>query len=66
MDLLGFSTGTFSMILVAWSMKFDFRTFDTKGMLLEALRLHSITLISLSLARNCMLNGPEISSALAI
>ena len=47
-------------------MKFIFRTFDTKGKLREARRLHSMTFMSLFLARNWMLNGPEMFSAFAI
>ena len=37
---------------VATSMKFSRDTFDTNGKLLEARRLHSMTLISLSFAMN--------------
>ena len=33
---------------------------------LDARRLHSMTLISLSLAMNCMLKGPDTCSCLAI
>ena len=55
-----------SMTLVASSMRLILSTFETKGKLLDALRLHSMTLMAFSLARNCMLNGPEISSADAI
>ena len=54
------------MTFVARWMKLDFNTLDTKGKLRDALRLHSITLMSLSRARNCMLNGPLILSLDAI
>ena len=50
------------MIFVAMSMKFTFSTFDTNGKLRDARRLHSMTLISLSLAISCMLNGPDMLS----
>ena len=46
--------GGFSPIInfVATSIKLIFNTFETKGKLLEARRLHSITFTSLSLAIN--------------
>jgi len=61
-DLSGFVNGTPSITRVAMSMKFIFRTFETKGKLREARRLHSITFMSLSRARNWMLKGPEMLS----
>ena len=64
--MAGFSTFNPSMMRVARSMKLIFNTFDTKGKLRDARRLHSITLMSLFFARNCMLNGPDMLSALAI
>jgi len=54
------------MMRVASSMKLIFSTLLTKGKLREARRLHSMTLISLPLARNWILNGPEMCSASAI
>ena len=54
------------MTLVASSIRLILSTLDTKGKLLEALRLHSMTLMSFSLARNWMLKGPEIFRASAI
>merc|ERR1719354_30176 len=42
------------------------RVLDTKGNDLETLRLHSMTLSSLSLAISCMFMGPETIKALAI
>ena len=54
-----------SMMRVASSMKLIFSTLLTKGKLREARRLHSMTLISLPLARNWILNGPEMCSASA-
>lgn len=62
----GFSTSFPNITKVANSIKLVLSTFETKGKLLDALRLHSITFMSLSLARNCMLKGPLISRALAI
>ena len=55
-----------SMTFVASSMKFSFSTLLTKGNEREARRLHSMTLMSLSRARNWMLKGPEMFSSLAI
>jgi len=54
------------MIYVAVSMKLRFRIFDTKGNEREARRLHSMTFTSRFLARNWMLNGPEMFSSAAI
>lgn len=54
------------MIRVASSMKFIFKTLLTKGKLREARRLHSMTFISLPLARYWMLKGPEMWSSRAI
>ena len=51
---------------VAVSMKFVLSTLLTNGKEREALRLHSMTLTSRPLARNCMLNGPEMFSSLAM
>src|SRR3989338_4726342 len=55
-----------SIAFVARTMKLCLVTFETKGKLLEALKLHSMTFIWFSLAMNWMLNGPVISNALAI
>ena len=41
-------------------------TFDTNGNERDARRLHSITLISLFLAKYWMLNGPEMFNSFAI
>ena len=54
------------MAATASSTKFVRATLDTKGKDREARRLHSMTLISLSLAMNWMLNGPVIWRARAI
>ena len=54
------------MMRVASSMKFIFSTLLTKGNEREARRLHSMTLMSFSRARNWMLNGPEMLSCSAI
>ena len=54
------------MTLVASSIKSILSTLDTNGKLLEALRLHSITFISFSLARNWILKGPLMRRAPAI
>ena len=50
----------------ASSTKFIRDTLETKGKEREARRLHSMTLMALSLAMNWMLNGPVISRARAI
>ncbi len=63
MDFTGFITSMPSIISEAVSMKFVFNTFETNGKLLDARRLHSITFMSLSFARNCMLNGPDMFSS---
>ena len=62
----GFSTGSPSMILVANSIRLIFKTLLTNGKERLARRLHSITLMSLSLARNCILKGPLMCNSLAI
>ncbi len=45
---------------------FTRETLEQKGKLLEARRLHSITLTRLSLAMNWMLKGPVILSSRAM
>ena len=54
------------MMRVAVSMKLRFNTFDTKGKLREARKLHSITFTSFLRARYWILNGPEIFSSCAM
>ena len=54
------------MAATAISMKFVLATLETKGKEREARRLHSMTLMSLSLAMNWMLKGPVMRSARAI
>ena len=55
-----------SITFVARSMRLSLSTLLTKGKLRDARRLHSITFMSLFLARNWMLNGPEMFRASAI
>ena len=54
------------MAATASSTKFVWATLLTKGNDRDARRLHSMTLMALSLAMNWMLNGPVISRAPAI
>ena len=54
-----------NMRRMASATKFEPVALETKGKLREALRLHSITLTLLRLARNCMLKGPVIASSRA-
>jgi carbamoyl-phosphate synthase large subunit len=65
-DLSGWLYGAPNMMRVAVSMKLRFNTLETNGNERDARRLHSITFTSLFLARNCMLNGPEMFNSLAI
>ena len=51
--------------VVDWLIKLILVALLTKGKLLEARKLHSITFILLSLAKNWILKGPVILSALA-
>ena len=50
--ILGYSKGSPAITFVAISMKLTLNVLETKGKDLEARRLHSITLMSLSLAMN--------------
>ena len=61
-----FGVGRPMMTRVARSMKLTLKIFETKGKERDARRLHSMTMMSLSLAMNWMLNGPLIFSASAI
>ena len=65
-DFSAFWNGASSMMRVAVSMRLRFNTLLTNGKERDARRLHSMTFTSRPLARNCILNGPEIFSSLAI